>query len=96
WGLAVWGSFQWNALLSAVARLLIYGTTCAALLVFRQRNQQDAFRLPAGAVWSLAGMAFCLGLLPFMGRGELLVLGITALLASATWWWARRRAAGRA
>lgn len=96
WGLAVWGSFEWNALLSAVARLLIYGTTCAALLVFRRRNQQQAFRLPAGVVFSLAGMAFCLGLLLRIGRGELLILGITALLASATWWWARRRAAGRA
>jgi len=96
WGLAVWGSFEWNALLSAVARLLIYGTTCAALLVFRRRNQQEAFRLPAGVVFSLAGMAFCLGLLLRIGRGELLILGITALLASATWWWSRRRAARRA
>ncbi|MFQ5816670.1 MAG: APC family permease [Terriglobia bacterium] len=99
WALAVVGAFQevggfrWNAGLSAVARLLVYASTCAALLIFRRRwREAPAFRLPAAGVFSFLGIAFCLVLLLRMGRAEFIILGITILLAAATWLWARRRA----
>lgn len=93
WALAVAGTFQWNATLSAVARLLIYATTCGALMVFRRSQAAAApFRLPAGAGFALVGMAFCGALLLRMGRAELMILGGTMALAYATWVWARRRA----
>jgi len=91
WALAVWGSFEWNAVLSAVARLLIYLTTCAALLVLRRRGPAEAFRAPAGTACALAGIGFCLWLLARMGRGEFFILAATFLLAAATWVWSRRQ-----
>ncbi len=94
WGLAVWGSFEWNAVLSAVARLLTYLSTCAALMVLRRRSGTEAaFRIPAGSVVSLAGMGFCLWLLVQMGKQELMILAVVAVLAATTWLWARRRVA---
>src|SRR5262249_56678362 len=36
-GFALYGSFQWNATVSAIIRLVTYGLVCAALLVFRRR-----------------------------------------------------------
>ncbi|HLO06829.1 MAG TPA: APC family permease, partial [Terriglobales bacterium] len=38
WLLALFGSFTWNATLSAVARLLYYGLVCAALPVLRRKQ----------------------------------------------------------
>ena len=94
WGLAVYGSFAWNANLSAVARLLIYGSACAALLMFRARGgEAPAFRVPAGQVLAVAGIGFCVWLLLRMSREEFVILGATALLAAATWLWVRRRGA---
>lgn len=90
WGLALYGSFEWNAVLSAVARLLTYFSTCAAFLMLRRRSDTiAAFKAPAGPVVAVAGMAFCVWLLLRMGKQELIILGFTALLAAATWWWAR-------
>lgn len=64
-GLALFGSFAWNATLSAIVRLLTYGLTCASLLVFRRRRDlgQPGFRVPAA--WLVAPLAtgFCLWLL---------------------------------
>ncbi len=96
WALAVAGTFQWNATLSAVARLLTYAVACAALLVFRRRAPDGAvFHAPAGALLAVLGMAFCIGLLLRMGWAELLILAVTMALAGATWLWARRPASGR-
>ncbi len=91
WGLAIWGSFEWNAVLSAVARLVTYLSTCAALIVLRQSGPEAAFRIPAGTVLSLAGIAFCVWLLLGMGKGELIILVVTMALATLTWLWSRRR-----
>jgi amino acid transporter len=65
--LALYGSFEWNATLSAIVRLVTYGLTCVALPVFRRRADlsQPGFRLPlALAVVSVtAGVGFALWLL---------------------------------
>ncbi|MBI4466440.1 MAG: amino acid permease [Acidobacteria bacterium] len=92
WALAVAGTFQWNATLSAVARLLTYATTCGALLVFRRRGSQAGFRAPAGEMLALVGIGFCLVLLFQMGWTELAMLAVTMALAGMTWLWSRRRA----
>ncbi len=91
-GLAVYGSFAWNVSLSAVARLLLYGSGCAAVLVFRRRAAAPAaFRVPAAPLLPLLGIGFCLVLLVRMNRTEFFILGVTALLAAATWLWRRDR-----
>ncbi len=91
WVLALSGSFEWNASLSAVARLLTYGVTCASLPVFRRRHPGLAvFRTPAGYLLPALGVAFCVVLLTQMGRVEFLILAATMLVAALTWLWARR------
>jgi basic amino acid/polyamine antiporter, APA family len=91
WVLALSGSFEWDASLSAVARLLTYGATCAALPVFRKRNPRARiFRAPAGRLMAGLGVAFCVVLLTQMGRLEFVILVATILLAAGTWLWSRR------
>jgi len=97
-GLALYGSFEWNALLSAIVRLITYGLTCAALLVFRRRRplEPPGFRAPAGALLAPAGTGFCLWLLLWwlserskdLGHAWLFatIVGLGAVL----WWQARR------
>lgn len=90
WLLALLGTFEWNASLSAAARLLTYGVTCGTLPVFRHRDPQATiFRAPAGLVMSLLGVAFCLILLTQMGRVEFFILAATILSATLTWLWSR-------
>lgn len=94
WVLAMTGSFQWDAGLSAVARLLTYGATCAALPVFRRRDPAaPVFRVWGGYTVPLLGVAFCLVLLTQMDRTDFAVLAGTILLAALTWLWSRRRVA---
>jgi basic amino acid/polyamine antiporter, APA family len=91
WALALSGSFEWNASLSAVARLFTYGVTCGALPVFRRRNPGLAvFRTPMGDVVPALGVAFCVVLLTQMGSVDFTILAATMALAAMTWVWARR------
>ncbi len=91
--LALFGSFAWNATASAIVRLLTYGLTCLALLVFRRRDQPGAgpgFRLPAASIVAPAAAAFCLWLLVTRSlRQAWLVLALVA--AGALLWRLRRR-----
>ncbi|MCL6480844.1 MAG: APC family permease [Firmicutes bacterium] len=92
WALAIYGSFLWNAVLSAVARLFTYGLGCAALLVFRRRQPDRIFfRLPAAPLWVGLALGFCTVLLLRMGRGELLAVSLTAAVAWLNWLWARHQ-----
>ena len=96
--LALYGSFEWNALLSAIVRLITYGLTCAALLVFRRRGgEQPGFRAPLGALVAPAGAGFCLWLLLWWVAERSKDLAHAWLLAAilavgaGMWWQARRR-----
>jgi amino acid transporter len=91
WILAFTGSFQWNVVLSAVARLFYYGIVCAALIVLRRRAPGEArFRLPAGPVLAVAGIGMCLVFLTAMQRSAFYTLALIALIACLNWVWARR------
>lgn len=90
--LAVAGTFRWNVLLSAVARLFTYGFVCAALIVLRKkRPEAPAFRLPAGPALSVLGILFSLVLVTRMGRNELLIIGGAILVALGNWLWVRKQ-----
>jgi APA family basic amino acid/polyamine antiporter len=94
WVLALSGNFEWNASLSAVARLLTYGITCAAVPVFRRRDPKlPVFRVPAGFLIPALGIGFCLVLLTQMDRLDFIILAATILLATLTWAWSRWRVA---
>jgi basic amino acid/polyamine antiporter, APA family len=95
WLLAFTGSFQWNVVLSAVARLFYYGIVCAALIVLRRRAPGEArFRLPAGPVLAVIGISMCVVFLTAMQRSSFYVLSLVALIAFLNWLWASRRARG--
>ena len=89
---AVAGTFRWNAILSGVARLFVYGTVAAALPVLRKKQPQaDAFRLPFGWLFCLLGLLFTGALILRMHRAELIVISLTSALALVNWLWARQQ-----
>jgi amino acid transporter len=86
------GNFKWNAMLSSVSRLFVYGTVAAALPVLRKKQPDaDAFRLPYGNVLAALALLFTVVMITRMHVGELVVISITAALAFANWLWARNR-----
>jgi basic amino acid/polyamine antiporter, APA family len=85
------GSFEWNAVLSAVSRLAVYGAVAIALPVLRRRNDGKAqFRLPMPYVFSGAALLFSAVLLTQMGKAEFYVVGATSALALLNWLFVRR------
>lgn len=88
------GGFRWNAVASAIVRLVTYGLTCVALIVFRRRagSPSAAFRAPLGTVVASLATAFCAWLLATRswayGGLLLALMGMGLLL-----WWPSRRAA---
>jgi basic amino acid/polyamine antiporter, APA family len=92
---SVAGDFRWNALLSSVARLFVYGSVAAALPVLRKKHPRaDAFRLPGGIFISALALLFAAVLVTRMHRGEFLVIATTAVLAFVNWLCVRNRAIG--
>jgi basic amino acid/polyamine antiporter, APA family len=86
WVFALSGEFKWNVTLSAVARLLYYGTCCAALPVLRRKQIGNAaFRLPAGNF--LAGLAvfMCAALVTRVDFGQSLILLATVAIGLLNW-----------
>ena len=84
-GFAAIGDFRWNAILSAATRLVVYGGMAIALLVFRKRSGPAPFSLPFGLLFSAAGLLMVSILLSRIGRGEGIVLGLTAIVALLNW-----------
>lgn len=92
WLLAFTRSFEWNVVLSAIARLFYYGIVCAALIALRRLSPGEArFRLPAGPVLAVAGIVLCLVFLTAMQRGAFYILAVVAMIAALNWLWASRR-----
>jgi basic amino acid/polyamine antiporter, APA family len=56
WLLTVSGTFVYLATFSAMARLLMYGSTCAALIVLRRRAGPAPVTIPWGPVFSVLSM----------------------------------------
>jgi APA family basic amino acid/polyamine antiporter len=89
---AALGTFRWNAMLSAVSRLTIYGAMALAVPVLRRRDPAGAsFRLPVPYLFSAAGMVFAAVLLTRMSWGEFLLVGGTVLVALLNWLVVRKR-----
>ena len=89
--LAIYGNFIWNAIISAGARLVTYGIACVALVRLRQlRPQADAFRLPAGPLIALAGLALCAVLVAQMSATHAVVISLIATIGALNWLAVRR------
>ena len=93
WILAASGTFLWFAQLAAASMIVIYASTCAALIrLRRQQPQADALRLPFGHAFAFVGIVISLALLTRLGLRQALFMVVAALIALVNWWWARRRA----
>jgi basic amino acid/polyamine antiporter, APA family len=83
---AALGTFQWNAILSAVSRLAVYGAMALAVPILRRRKDGKAqFLLPFPYLFSAAGILFSVVLLTRMGRGEFVVIAATCGIALLNW-----------
>ena len=88
------GNFRWNAMLSAVARMFMYGSIAAALPALRKRQPYAAtFRLPGGLAFAVLGVLFSLVLVTRMHWGEVVVIAITFGLGLVNWLWSRKKVA---
>lgn len=88
--LAVSGTFQFVLALSAGATVIYYAGMCACLIrLRRKRSGVEGFRIPFGPVLSIVAVAISLALITGLTRRELLLMCVTALIATANWLWAR-------
>lgn len=88
---AALGTFQWNAVLSAVSRLTVYGAMAVAVPILRQRRDDQArFQLPFPYFFAGLGLVFSAMLLTQMHRGEFIVVGTTCTIALLNWFFVRR------
>ena len=73
-------SFLAALTISAIARLVTYAVTCAALPVFRRRSDvpKAAFRLPGGTIVAIAALILAAWLVIHSTRKEAIVAGIAA------------------
>jgi len=88
---AMLGNFEWNAVLSAVSRLTVYGAIALAVPLLRRRKDRRAeFVLPWPYLFSGFGLLFSCLLLIQMGKSEFVIVGITCGLALVNWLVTRR------
>ena len=92
---SILGDFRWNATLSAVARLFMYGSVAAALPVLRRKRPGGAaFRLPGGTAFAVLALVFTGLLLTTVRWREGLIVLATFGIAAVNWFWARRSGVG--
>jgi len=74
--MGLFSSFTQAATLAAIAKLGIYGLTCASVIVFRRRRAPSAGLLIAGGpAFAVAGIGVCIWLLTTRDLGQLWLLG---------------------
>lgn len=93
WGFSLAGGFTWNLTISAMSRLIYYGSVCAALPVLRRKQAvpRPEFRLPAGNLFAVLAVGTSLLLFPRLDKAGSIVLGVVAVLVVVNSFWAARR-----
>ncbi|MGA2001353.1 MAG: APC family permease [Terriglobales bacterium] len=92
---SVAGSFRWNAVVSVLARIFVYGAIAAALPALRRKQPlADAFRLPAGNLFAALSLVFMGVIASRIERSAGVVLAVTLLIGFLTWAWSQRRRRG--
>ena len=61
--LAIVGTFEGNAVLSAIVRLIVWVTVCVAVWVFRRTKGPAQFRIPFAAPVTVLAVVFCVYML---------------------------------
>jgi basic amino acid/polyamine antiporter, APA family len=92
WGFSVAGSFDWNLFISAMSRLIYYGSVCVALPVLRHQRVGNAqFQLPMGNLIAVLAVVASLLLFPKLDKAGAMVLGVVAVLVAVNSVWAAHR-----
>ena len=100
WALALQAGLLSNLSLSAVSRLLLYGSVCLALPVFRARERRGVnppevgearFRIAGGPIFAAIGVGIAVVLSTRMNMREVLSMAGLVVLATAHWWYLRSR-----
>jgi amino acid transporter len=88
------GGFQWNVTISAMSRLIYYGSVCAALPALRRRREvpEPLFRLPAGNLFAVVAIGVSVLLFPKLDKPGLVVMTVVAIAIAVNSAWAARRA----
>ena len=74
-GMGLWGTFTFTATLSAIARLVVYAVTCAALVPLRRRGPPAGWTLPAGPLVAVVGIGFTTWLLSTRSLAQSWIVG---------------------
>jgi APA family basic amino acid/polyamine antiporter len=91
WLFAISGTFIWILALAAGSTMIVYSGVCAALIRLRQlRPQADALRVPFGPVFAVLGIVISAAVLTQLRGRQVLLMGVTSLIAVANWYWAER------
>jgi amino acid transporter len=73
--MALYSSFAQAATFAAISRLIVFASTCAALIALKRRDAPaPAFQLPGGTAIAIAGATFSIWLLATRNSTELWVL----------------------
>jgi amino acid transporter len=85
--MALAGSFEGIATLSAIVRLVTYALTCLALLLLRRQRPTEApgFRLPGATIVAPLGIGFCLWLLSTRSLAQAWALGGLMAVGVGLW-----------
>jgi amino acid transporter len=96
WVLAASGTFVWAVMVTGGSAILMYAATSAALIRLRQQNPHaDASRIPLGSTLAWIGIVIAICLLTQLKARQALLIGGTALIATASWLWARHENANK-
>jgi amino acid transporter len=94
WMLAVTGTFLWVAAIAAASSLILYCGVCASLIRLRKLNpKRDAFRVPFGPILAVVAICISIALISALDIRQVLLMSVTALLATANWWWGKHHQA---
>lgn len=91
-GLGLSSGFTQLATFSAISRLVIYASTCAALIALRkQRGEPVGFRAPGGVATAVAGIAFCIWLLSTRNLTQAWIIPVLMATGALLWLVTRSR-----
>ena len=98
WASAMYSGFAALAAISAIARLLYYIATCAALLVLRRKMPDVArgFRVPGGATIPVAAVALSIWLLMGSTKTQISISAATLVAGAVVYWCYQRSLASAA
>jgi len=95
WVFAASGGFLWALLLASGAKMIIYAAICAGLIRLRRmRPQAEAWRVPFGTAFGVAGTAISLAIVAQISKSGALLMLATAVVAAVNWWLTRGRVRG--